>query len=184
MDKEKTLLLHSCCAPCSSYVLEFLRADYHISVFFYNPNITDQQEYLLRLNEQKRLCALFGVDFIEGKYNPEQFYEYAGINDTSVINTATAPEGGERCFKCYELRLRETNRIAAKEKFAYFATTLTISPLKNAEKINEIGLRIADGATYLPSNFKKKGGYQRSLELSKQYSLYRQNYCGCEYSMI
>ncbi|MCL2253298.1 MAG: epoxyqueuosine reductase QueH [Lachnospiraceae bacterium] len=180
--KGKSLLLHSCCAPCSSYVLEYLQEYFRITVFFYNPNITDSKEYNLRLNEQKRLIPLisgseYPIGFRDGGYDINQFHEMTGKYPQSL-------EGGERCLSCYELRLNETARITAAEKYDCFATTLTISPHKNAEKINEIGERVAAliKVNYLPADFKKKGGYQRSLELSKQYSLYRQSFCGCEMS--
>ena len=184
-EKGKKLLLHSCCAPCSSYVLEYLRETFAITVFFYNPNITERKEYALRRDEQKRLLGLTASlpafsppGFIEGAYDTERFYETAkGFEGCA--------EGGERCFRCIALRLGETARAAAELGFDYFATTLTVSPLKNAGKINEIGLRIAaetGGAAYLPSDFKKKGGAGRSLALAKQYSLYRQKFCGCGFS--
>ena len=201
-----TLFLHSCCAPCSSYVLEYLRAYFRITVFYYNPNISMEAEYRKRVSEQKRLIAaynaeVFGedapaqsdnmqagqtqngkkpgylIEVIEGDYKPESFYEIArGLEQ--------CPEGGERCFACYELRLRETAKRAKAGQYDYFTTTLTISPLKNAEKLNEIGERLAAeyGVSWLPSDFKKKGGYQRSIELSREYDLYRQDYCGCIYS--
>jgi len=171
MDKKK-LLLHSCCAPCSSYVLEFLQDKYDITVFFFNPNITDLKEYELRRDEQKRLLAQGVITFIEGSYTPDTFYEVCkGLE--------TEPEGGERCFGCYELRLCETARTASELGFDHFTTTLTVSPHKNAIKINEIGQKFP---TYLPFDFKKNNGYQRSIELSKQYGLYRQNFCGCTFS--
>lgn len=199
------LMLHSCCAPCSSYVLEYLRRFFEITVFYYNPNISIDAEYRKRVTEQKRLIAAYNdmimeehiqsntagscdncntaseaahpIDIIEGDYEPEEFFaEVKGLEECA--------EGGERCFKCYEMRLRKTSQMAKDNKADYFATTLTISPLKNAVKINEIGERIAKecGISWLPSDFKKKGGYQRSIELSKEYDLYRQNYCGCVYS--
>ena len=186
-----TLFLHSCCAPCSSYVLEYLRKYFRITVFYYNPNISMEGEYRKRVAEQKRLIAAYNetvteknannicylIDVIEGDYNPQCFYEIAhGLEQ--------CPEGGERCFACYELRLHETARQAQAGKYDYFGTTLTISPLKNAVKLNEIGERLSEeyGVSWLPSDFKKKGGYQRSIELSREYNLYRQDYCGCVYS--
>lgn len=176
-----TLLLHSCCAPCSSYTLEYLSAYFKITVFYYNPNIYPAQEYEMRLAEQKRfineLPVKYPVSFLEGAYETKRFYEIAkGLEDV--------PEGGERCFRCYELRMREAAALAKNGGFDYFATTLSISPLKNAKKINEIGERLAQeyGVAHLPSDFKKKNGYKRSVELSAQYGLYRQNYCGCIYS--
>ena len=177
-EKGQSLLLHACCAPCSSYVLEYLRGYYNITVFFYNPNISDQAEYAKRRDEMKRLLRLDGAapptGFIEGDYDPTRFYH-------AIRGLESAPEGGERCRRCYELRLGETARMAEAGGFDCFATTLTVSPHKNAAAINEIGLRAAPA--YLPSDFKKKGGYSRSLELSRQYGLYRQDYCGCEYSI-
>ena len=180
-----TLFLHSCCAPCSSYVLEYLRKFFRITVFYYNPNISMEEEYRKRVSEQKRLIAAYNnenstsylINVIEGDYKPESFYEIAkGLEQ--------CPEGGERCFACYELRLRKTAKRAQAGNYDYFATTLSISPLKNAVKLNEIGERLAPeyGIKWLPSDFKKKGGYQRSIELSKEYELYRQDYCGCVYS--
>ena len=178
------LFLHSCCAPCSSYVMEYLCRYFQITVFYYNPNISSSQEYRKRAEEQKRLIAAyneegkgFRIEIMEGDYAPELFFGIAkGLED--------CPEGGERCFRCYELRLRETARRAAQGGFDYFATTLTISPLKNARKINEIGqnLSVEYGVPWLPSDFKKKDGFKRSIELSAEYGLYRQNYCGCAYS--
>ncbi|MCD8150641.1 MAG: epoxyqueuosine reductase QueH [Clostridiales bacterium] len=191
-DRIPTLLLHSCCAPCSSYVLEYLSRYFSITVFYYNPNITDAEEYHYRVEEQKRLIAelptLHPVSFAEGRYEPERFFE-------AVRGLEYIPEGGERCRKCFELRLSETAKLAAERGADYFTTTLTISPLKNAEALNEIGQRMAAeygggdcagpafiGAKYLPSDFKKRDGYKRSIELSKVYGLYRQDYCGCIFS--
>ena len=175
------LLLHSCCAPCSSYVLEYLSPYFHIYDFYYNPNISPKREYEERKEELMRLIQEMSlqekVTFLEGTYEPEKFFEMAkGLEGL--------PEGGERCFKCYEMRLRESAKIAKEQGADYFATTLTISPLKNAQKLNEIGEAIAKeyGVAYLPSDFKKKNGYKRSVELSTQYVLYRQNYCGCVFS--
>ncbi len=240
-----TLFLHSCCAPCSSYVLEYLRQYFRITVFYFNPNITEDAEYRKRVEEQKRLIAAYNegltervnqnpdsdggaledgvaledevalqdevaeqdgvalenavalqdavavydagrqqvestayrIDVIEGDYEPQRFYEMAkGLEQ--------CPEGGERCFACYELRLRETARMAQAGRYDYFTTTLSISPLKNAAKLNEIGEKLGReyGIAWLPSDFKKKDGYKRSIELSKEYGLYRQDYCGCVYS--
>lgn len=179
----KHLLLHSCCAPCSSYVLEYLSDYFTITVFYYNPNITDQEEYELRLAQQQRLAAAmnqnarYPIRVMPGPYEPERFLAFAA-------GLADCPEGGERCFACYHIRLAAAAKAAVNLGADYFTTTLTISPLKNAEKINEIGRQIADqqGIAFLPSDFKKKNGYRRSVELSEQYGLYRQNYCGCEYS--
>ena len=177
-----TLFLHSCCAPCSSYVLEYLSAFFRITVFYYNPNIYPAEEYEKRVEEQKnlieRLPSVYPIEFVEGAYDKERFYEMArGLEQV--------PEGGERCFLCYELRLRETARLAAERGFDYFTTTLTISPLKNAAKLNEIGGLLGEEyqTVWLPSDFKKKNGYKRSIELSKEYNLYRQDYCGCVFSV-
>lgn len=176
-----TLLLHSCCAPCSSSCIEFLARYFQVTVFYYNPNISESEEYRKRVKEQIRFIREFPtqhkVEFIEGDYEPEEFYK-------AVKGLESEPEGGGRCFKCYELRLRKTAELAGREKFDYFTTTLTVSPLKNSVKLNEIGLKVAkETATeYLLSDFKKKEGYKRSIELSKEYGLYRQNYCGCVYS--
>ncbi len=178
------LLLHSCCAPCSSYCLEYLCTYFSITVFYYNPNITESEEYYHRAEEQKRLIEAYNAEkkgnFIsvtEGAYQPERFYEMAKGYEQ-------CPEGGERCFRCFKLRLRETARLAAEGEYDYFGTTLTISPLKNAAKINEIGRELAAeyGIMWLPSDFKKRDGYKRSVELSAKYGLYRQDYCGCAYS--
>ncbi len=176
------LLLHSCCAPCSSYVLEYLSNYFEITVFYYNPNIYPEQEYEKRVQEQQELIrkmpAKYPILFVEGAFEKEKFYEMAqGLED--------APEGGARCIKCYEMRLRKTAELAQKENFDYFTTTLSISPLKNAEKLNKIGTHLAEicGIEYLLSDFKKKNGYKRSTELSREYGLYRQDYCGCEFSI-
>ena len=181
--QKPSLLLHSCCAPCSSYVLEYLAPYFHICDFYYNPNISPKKEYEDRKEELVRLIREMGlsteVTFLEGVYQPEVFFAMAkGMEDL--------PEGGERCFKCYEMRLRESAKIAKEQGAEYFATTLTISPLKNAQKLNEIGEKLAEeyGVKYLPSDFKKKNGYKRSVELSAQYELYRQNYCGCVFSKM
>ena len=176
------LLLHSCCAPCSSYVLEYLSRYFEITVFYYNPNIYPPEEFGKRVEEQKRLIAQLPaehpISFLDGPYEPERFYEMArGLEQV--------PEGGERCFKCYRLRLSETAEMARAGKYDYFTTTLSISPLKNAEKLNEIGGQLAKdyGVDYLYSDFKKRNGYKRSTELSREYGLYRQDYCGCVFSM-
>lgn len=173
-----SLLLHSCCAPCSSYCLEYLSPYFEVTVYYYNPNITEEKEYRLRAAEQRRLVAEFaGVSFREGPYDPQAFLAVAkGLEDV--------PEGGERCFRCYELRLRQAARAAVEGGYHYVTTTLSISPLKNSQKLNEIGMAVAaeEGACWLPGDFKKRDGYKRSIELSAQYHLYRQNYCGCLYS--
>lgn len=184
-DRHRRLFLHSCCAPCSSYCLEYLRQYFDITVFYYNPNITFPEEYRHRVEEQKRLIGEMNarpdscgrISFVEGAYEPARFLEAArGLED--------CPEGGERCFACYALRLSEAARTAAEGGYDYFTTTLSISPLKNAGKLNAIGEAAGEryGVRYLPSDFKKKGGYQRSIELSREYGLYRQDYCGCAFS--
>lgn len=175
------LFLHSCCAPCSSYVMEYLSQYFSITVFYYNPNISPKEEYEKRVEEIRRLIGemkfAHPVTFVEGKYEPERFYEMAkGLEQE--------PEGGERCFGCYRLRMEEAARLAAEGEYDYFTTTLSISPLKNAGKINEIGEELAGiyKVEHLPSDFKKKNGYKRSIELSREHDLYRQNYCGCVFS--
>ncbi len=182
-DKIPTLLLHSCCAPCSSYVLEYLSEYFKITVLYYNPNIFPKEEYEYRTDELKRLIenlpAKNKISLIGTEYEPEKFYEIAKGHEQE-------PEGGERCFKCYELRLKEAAKYAKEGNFDYFTTTLSISPLKNADKLNEIGRRLSEeyDIPYLYSDFKKKNGYKRSVELSKIYDLYRQDYCGCVYSKV
>ena len=177
-----SLLIHACCAPCSSACLEYLDQYFKITVFYYNPNISPQSEFEKRLAEEKRLLRSMPfenpVDILEGHYDYSGFLHIAkGLED--------CPEGGERCFRCYRLRLEETARLAAERGFDYFCTTLSISPLKNAQKINEIGFETAEkyGVKWLPSDFKKKEGYKQSVELSGEYGLYRQDYCGCEFSL-
>ena len=181
-EKVPRLLLHSCCAPCSSYVLEYLSQYFEVTVFYYNPNIYPESEYTKRVLEQQKLISemrfKYPVTFIAGNYDSEKFYNMArGLENVK--------EGGERCFKCYELRLREAAKIAKNGEYDFFTTTLSISPLKNAQKLNEIGMLLAEeyGIEYLLSDFKKKHGYTRSVELSEQYGLYRQDYCGCVFSM-
>lgn len=173
------LLLHACCAPCSSYVLEYLSSIFDITLFFANPNITPFKEYQKRLDELKRLVKemKLDIDIKEDNYNADEFYAIAkGLEN--------APEGGERCKKCYRLRLEKAAREAKLGEYDYFTTTLSISPHKNAAWINEIGGELENeySVKFLPSDFKKKNGYKRSIELSKQYGLYRQNFCGCEFS--
>ena len=183
-EKGKHLLLHSCCAPCSSYVLDYLSRYFRITVLYYNPNITASVEYFKRVEEQKRLIDIlnqqknrYPIDCIEGDYRPAEFLEL-------TRGLEMCPEGGERCFLCYRMRLEESAIVAKKIGAAYFTTTLTISPLKNAGKLNEIGDELADiyQVPWLPSDFKKKEGYKKSVELSAEYGLYRQDYCGCAYS--
>lgn len=176
-----SLLLHICCAPCSSYCLEYLSKHFALTIFFYNPNIDDPKEYRLRVEEGKRLIQEMQlsspVSFIEGSYDVDNFHK-------NVKGHELDAEGGERCHICYEMRLRES-AIAAKEYgFEYYTTSLTISPMKDSAILCEIGERLAleYGVKYLPSDFKKKNGYKRSVELSQEHHLYRQNYCGCSYS--
>lgn len=211
LDCKPRLLLHSCCAPCSSYCLVYLRQWFDITCFYYNPNITDAEEYKVRVNELNKLVDILArstisiewdtngnailtensidninrlgtVDMIEGNYEPDLFFEKVRNG-----NLSNEPEGGARCAMCFDTRLREAARIAEMGKYDYFTTSLTISPLKNANLINEIGYRISEEnnrkAMWLPSDFKKKNGYKLSVELSEKFGLYRQNYCGCVYSM-
>ena len=176
-----TLLLHSCCAPCSSYVLEYLSRYFSIVLFYYNPNISPQEEYEKRVAEVRRLLQempLAGpVTLTLGDYEPERFFDLAKGHEAE-------PEGGDRCTLCYRLRLTEAAQAAKDLACDYFTTTLSISPYKNAEKLNTIGAELAKeyGVPYLFSDFKKRNGYKRSIELSREYNLYRQNYCGCVYS--
>ena len=176
------LFLHCCCAPCSSHCLTYLSPYFDITVFFYNPNITDAAEYDKRLAEQKRLLAQLPlpgkVTLLPGKYDPEIFFEMArGLENL--------PEGGKRCHRCYELRLRETAQKALESKADFFGTTLSVSPYKNAAVLHELGKKTENevGVVFLPADFKKRGGYLHSIELSHQYNLYRQPYCGCIYSL-
>ena len=178
---KKRLLLHACCAPCSSHCIYVLHEEYEIDVLYYNPNITDGNEYKKRVSELKRFLgeAPFaeGIQAIEGRYDPQEFYDIAkGLEEV--------PERGIRCYKCYELRMTETAAYAKEHGYDIFTTTLSISPHKNAAWINEIGLKLSKeyDIDYLYSDFKKKDGYKHSIELSKEYNLYRQNFCGCEYS--
>jgi len=183
-DVKPSLLLHSCCAPCSSYVLEYLSVYFKITIFYYNPNIFPEQEYLKRVDEQKRFISILNeknidkINFIEGEYNPNVF-------DELIKGMENLPEGGERCTKCYELRINEAALMAKEMDFDYFTTTLSVSPMKNAEKLNKIGGELAEKhkLKYLFSDFKKKEGYKRSIVLSKQYGIYRQEYCGCRFSI-
>lgn len=180
-DAPPSLLLHSCCAPCSSSVLERLSAHFMITIFYYNPNIEPFEEYQKRVDEQRRFLSIFKtanhVSFAEGSYDNAAFHALAAGHERDR-------ECGSRCMLCYELRLRKSAEYAKKNKFDYFTTTLSVSPYKNAQALNEIGARISKeyGIPFLFADFKKKNGYQRSIELSKQYGLYRQNFCGCIYS--
>lgn len=176
-----SLLLHGCCAPCSSYVLEYLNRYFSITSFFYNPNISEEAEYIKRVNELERLIKELPVEndvnLLKGRYDPQEF-------DRAVSGLENLGERSRRCYSCYELRMEETVKVAVKEGFDYFTTTLSISPHKNARWINEIGERLGKeyGVKYLYADFKKRNGYKRSIELSKEYGLYRQDYCGCKYS--
>ena len=190
------LLLHSCCAPCSSHVMEYLREYFALTVFYYNPNITVSEEYEKRLMEEKRLIEAYNrqvetqdftgmnstpkagkIEILEAPYDPENYL-------AAVKGYENCPEGGERCGICFEMRLRKTAEAALAGGYDFFTTTLTISPLKNAGMLNEIGERVGEqyGVKFLPSDFKKKNGYKRSIELSKCFDLYRQNFCGCAFS--
>lgn len=180
------LFLHSCCAPCSSYCLEYLCRYFYITVFYYNPNISPEEEYCKRVAEQKRLIAAYNseqkgypIEIVEGDYHPQLFFD-------AVKGYEKCAEGGERCAKCFALRLEETARRAAAGGYDYFATTLTISPLKSAPLINSLGQQMGERyhVEYLASDFKKKNGYKRSVELSAEYDLYRQNFCGCIFSRM
>lgn len=184
LDAQKKVFLHSCCAPCSSYCMEYLRRYFDVTVFYYNPNIMNEEEYRKRVQEQQRLIDAYNrmdglnkISFAEGNYDVERYLDtIKGLEDCK--------EGGSRCGRCFELRLKETAKVAKEMGMDYFTTTLTISPLKNAQLINQIGNRIGEemGIAFLPSDFKKNNGYLRSIELSKEYNLYRQDYCGCDFS--
>lgn len=178
-----SLLLHACCAPCSSAVLERLASHFKISILYYNPNITEEKEYQKRLDELKKfiskLTFKYPINIIDSRYEPKEFFQIAkGLEKEK--------ERGKRCYKCYELRLEETAKVAKEKNFDFFATTLTLSPYKMTSWLNEIGENLSEKyqANYLYSDFKKKNGYKRSIELSKEYNLYRQDYCGCIYSKL
>ncbi len=191
-----SLLLHACCGPCSSYVLEYLAKFFDITILYYNPNIFPKEEYERRLEELKTLLPRFpaafknNVKFIEQNYDPQEFYTAIDIKNHSEF--ADEPEKGERCRRCYKFRLKKAYEYAYDNNFEYFCTTLSISPFKDAEKINTIGIELCNSKNsstknspkWLFSDFKKKGGFKRSLELSEEYRLYRQQYCGCVYSKI
>lgn len=172
-----TLLLHSCCGPCSSAVIERLREHFDLTILYYNPNIEPEEEYLLRLSEQKRLLSLFNIPILPCDWDHEAFTCFGE-------KMKEEPEGGERCTACFALRLNKTAQMAKEHGFAYFATTLSVSPHKDPVRLNSIGLACGEkwGVRYLISDFKKKNGYLRSLQLSKEFDLYRQDYCGCLYS--
>ena len=198
LETPKKVFLHSCCAPCSSYCMEYLRQYFDVTVFYYNPNIMNEEEYRKRVAEQQRLIEsynqmderivtkgaegeiiknLYKISFVEGAYDVGRYLDtIKGLEDCK--------EGGSRCGRCFDLRLRETARVAKEMRMDYFTTTLTISPLKNAQLINQLGTQIGEemGIAFLPSDFKKNNGYLRSIELSKEYDLYRQDYCGCDFS--
>lgn len=194
--EQPRLLLHSCCAPCSSHCMEYLREYFDLTVFYYNPNITIAGEYEKRLAEEKRLIEAYNlqveeqsfadmhstpaagkIGILEAPYDPQKWFE-------RVRGLESCPEGGDRCTVCFEMRLRKTAEAAAAGGFDYFTTTLTISPLKDAQRLNRIGMQAGQeyGVTWLPSDFKKRDGYKRSIELSRQFGLYRQDYCGCIFS--
>lgn len=178
-----SLLLHACCAPCSSAVLERLASHFKISILYYNPNITEEKEYQKRLDELRKFISKlnfkYQINIIDSRYEPKEFFKIAkGLEKEK--------EQGKRCYKCYELRLEETAKVAKEKNFDFFATTLTLSPYKKTSWLNEIGENLSKKyqANYLYSDFKKKNGYKRSIELSKEYNLYRQDYCGCIYSKL
>ena len=178
-----TLLLHACCAPCSSAVLERLSSFFKITIIYYNPNITEEKEYLKRLEELKnfikKIKSKYPIKIIDTRYDPQEFY-------TIAKGLEKEKERGKRCYECYKLRLEETAKVAKEKNYDFFATTLTLSPYKKTDWINEIGNNLSSKyqTNYLYSDFKKKNGYQRSIELSKKYNLYRQDYCGCIYSKV
>ncbi len=178
-----TLLLHACCAPCSSAVLERLSSFFKITIIYYNPNITEEKEYLKRLEELKnfikKIKTKYPINIIDTRYDPQEFY-------TIAKGLEKEKERGKRCYECYKLRLEETAKVAKEKNYDFFATTLTLSPYKKTDWINEIGNNLSSKyqTNYLYSDFKKKNGYQRSIELSKKYNLYRQDYCGCIYSKV
>ena len=180
-NKRKSLLLHVCCAPCSSYVLEYLNKYFDITVYFYNPNIDEPHEYRLRADEEKRFIEEMNFEnkvvYTEGDYNIKEFYDAVkGLEDLK--------EGSARCVKCFELRLESAAKRALEGGFDYFTTTLSISPLKSSTVLNELGKKLGEkyGIAYLCSDFKKNNGYKRSVELSREHSLYRQSFCGCSFS--
>lgn len=180
-ERVPSVLLHSCCAPCSSYCIEYLSQYFHVTVFYYNPNIYPDSEYYHRVKEQQefinRFPAKYPVGFIEGDFDTQEFYKAAkGLEQE--------PERGARCTECFKLRLGRTAEVASEKRFDYFTSTLTISPMKDAALLNQIGSEMGEvhGVKWLPSDFKKKNGYLRSCELSREYGIYRQDYCGCVFS--
>lgn len=174
----KKLLLQSCCAPCSTHVIDILKSEYQLTIFYYNPNIYPDEEYQKRLSEQKRYANVLGINVIEEKYDEKEFLSFVKGHESDS-------EGGDRCALCFELRLLKTAKKAKELGFDVFATTLTVSPHKDSDTINKIGLEIAKkiGIEFLDKNFKKQDGYLKSIKLSKQFNLYRQNYCGCRFSI-
>ncbi len=176
-DVKPRLLLHSCCAPCSSSCLERLKEHFNLTVYYYNPNVDSAQEFEHRAQEQKKLCERLNVECVIEKYNQTEFL-------SAVQGLEDQPEGGSRCKECFRLRLEKTADYAKDNGFDYFTTTLSVSPLKNAKVLNQLGEQIScqKGISFLVADFKKKNGYLRSIELSKEFGLYRQNYCGCKFS--
>lgn len=187
-NKKPSLLLHACCGPCSSYVIEYLASFFDITIFYYNPNIYPSEEYFRRLDELKNFLPRFPaavdnkVKIVEANYNPQEFYDAVDVANNPDLKTE--PERGERCRRCYEFRLKKSFDYAVQNGFDFFTTTLSISPYKDAEKINTIGYTFVstDKTNYLPADFKKKSGFLRSTQISKEYGLYRQDYCGCVFS--
>ena len=177
LDHKPSLLLHSCCAPCSTAVIERLKDYFEITILYYNPNIEPIDEYNKRKEEQKKIIKMYGLNYLDSDYDNDKFHEMS-------IGLESVPERGKRCEKCYKLRLEYTAKTGAINNFEYFSTTLTVSPYKLSNKINEIGLELENKykVKYLVNDFKKRNGYKESIELSKKYNLYRQNYCGCIYS--
>ena len=175
------VMLHSCCAPCSSYVIEYLSRYFHLTIFYYNPNISPIEEYLKRKNEQVRLIkemnTKYNVDIIDCDYDNDLY-------ERNIVGLENEPERGRRCDVCFRMRLYKTAVVAKESGYDYFCTTLTVSPYKNSKVINEIGFDVGHelGISYLASDFKKRDGYKRSIELSREFGLYRQDYCGCKYS--
>lgn len=178
LDYKPNLLLHSCCAPCSSSVIERLKDHFNVTIYYYNPNIYPKEEYEIRKNEQKKFLEQLNIPLIEGDYNKENFYQ-------SVMGMEAEVEGGKRCYICYKMRMEGCAKLAKNLKFDYFCTTLSVSPYKNSNYINEIGEALENeyGVKFLYSDFKKRQGFLRSTILSKEYNFYRQKYCGCEFSI-
>lgn len=173
----KKMLLHSCCGPCSTQVIEVLKNDYDLTIYYYNPNIDTDEEFSHRLSEQKRYCKQLGINVIEDGYNPDEFL-------SAVKGLEGEKEGGARCPVCFHLRLKKTAQKGKELGFDCFGTTLTVSPHKNSVIINAIGKSVQqeEGIEFIEGNYKKQDGYKKSIELSKKYNLYRQNYCGCKFA--